>query len=139
MTMKKQTKSKKLIKKEVSEFKKFIDRGNVVDLSIGVLMGTAFSKIVSSVVDDLLMPVIGIIIGGLDFSNIKFKVGDASIQIGNFIQSVVDFLIVALCIFIFVKIISHLTKKTEEEKQPEKSEEVQLLEEIRDLLKNKNE
>lgn len=139
MTMKKQTKSKKLIKKEVSEFKKFIDRGNVVDLSIGVLMGTAFSKIVSSVVDDLLMPVIGIIIGGLDFSNIKFKVGDASIQIGNFIQSVVDFLIVALCIFIFVKIISHLTKKAEEEKQPEKSEEVQLLEEIRDLLKNKNE
>lgn len=139
MTMKKQTKSKKLIKKEVSEFKKFIDRGNVVDLSIGVLMGTAFSKIVSSVVDDLLMPVIGIIIGGLDFSNIKFKVGDASIQIGNFIQSVVDFLIVALCIFIFVKIISHLTKKAEEEKQPEKSEEVQLLEEICDLLKNKNE
>ena len=139
MTMKKQTKSKKIIKKEVSEFKKFIDRGNVVDLSIGVLMGTAFSKIVSSVVDDLLMPVIGIIIGGLDFSNIKFKVGDASIQIGNFIQSVVDFLIVALCIFIFVKIISHLTKKAEEEKQPEKSEEVQLLEEICDLLKNKNE
>lgn len=137
--MKKQTKSKKIIKKEVSEFKKFIDRGNVIDLSIGVLMGTAFSKIVSSVVDDLLMPVIGIIIGGLDFSNIKFKVGDASIQIGNFIQSVVDFLIVALCIFIFVKIISHLTKKAEEEKQPEKSEEVQLLEEIRDLLKNKNE
>lgn len=139
MAMKKQTKSKKIIKKEVSEFKKFIDRGNVIDLSIGVLMGTAFSKIVSSVVDNLLMPVIGIIIGGLDFSNIKFKVGDASIQIGNFIQSVVDFLIVALCIFIFVKIISHLTKKTEEEKQPEKSEEVQLLEEIRDLLKNKNE
>ena len=114
--MKKQTKSKKLIKKEVSEFKKFIDRGNVVDLSIGVLMGTAFSKIVSSVVDDLLMPVIGIIIGGLDFSNIKFKVGDASIQIGNFIQSVVDFLIVALCIFIFVKIISHLTKKNRRRK-----------------------
>ena len=134
----KKEEGKKLIQKEVSELKKFIDRGNVVDLSIGVLMGTAFSKIVSSVVDDVLMPIIGIFIGGIDFSNVLIRVGDAQIKVGNFIQSIVDFLIVALCVFIFVKILSHFSKKHEEVKGT-KPDEVLLLEEIRDLLKEKNE
>ena len=125
----------------VIEFKEFINRGNVIEMSIGVLMGTSFSKIVTSIVNDVLMPTIGIFMGGLDFTNIVFKIKDAEIKVGSFIQSVVDFLIVAICIFVFIKILSKLTKKKiekEETKQEiKKSDEILLLEEIRDLLKNK--
>ena len=128
------------MKKFFQEFKVFIERGNVVDLAVGVVVGTAFGKIVTSLVDDILMPIIGAIIGGLDFSNLTIKVGDSLIRYGSFINNVINFLIIAFCIFILVKFINKLTKNKEkkEEKQAKvKSEEVLLLEEIRDLLKKK--
>lgn len=128
------------MKKILKEFKEFIARGNVVDLAVGVIVGSAFGKIVTSLVNDILMPIIGVILGGIDFTNLTLKFKDATIYYGNFIQNVIDFLIVAFCIFIFVKTINALTertKKKEEKKEPVpvKSEEVILLEEIRDLLK----
>ncbi len=122
----------------LKEFKEFISRGNVLDMAIGVIIGGAFGKIVTSVVNDLLMPLIGIVLGGLDFSNLSFKIGSAEILYGSFIQNVVDFLIVAACIFILMKIINKLThkeKKKEEKKVPVKADDIVLLEEIRDLLK----
>ena len=125
------------IKKEVNEFKTFISRGNVVDMAIGVIIGGAFGKIVSSLVNDILMPLIGIVLGGLDFSSLSIKINDATIAYGNFIQTIVDFLIIAFCIFAMIKIFEKF--KTKEEKkieEPVKSSEVILLEEIRDLLKN---
>ena len=128
------------MKKFFQELKVFIERGNVVDLAVGVVVGTAFSKIVTSLVDDILMPIIGAIIGGLDFSNLTIKVGDSLIRYGSFINNVINFLIIAFCIFILIKFINKLTKKKDkkEEKQAKvKSEEVLLLEEIRDLLKKK--
>lgn len=123
----------------LKEFKKFIARGNVIDLAVGVIVGSAFGNIVTSIVDDVLMPLIGIIIGGLDFSNLKITIGEAEIKYGNFIQNVVDFLIVAFCIFILVKIVNKITHKKEEQttEKPVKSAEVILLEEIRDLIKEK--
>lgn len=137
--MKKKSISKEeLLKKGNStftEFKKFISKGNVVDLAVGVIIGSAFGKIVTSVVNDILMPLIGIVIGGLDFSNLAFEVGDANIKYGVFIQNVIDFLIVAFCIFCFVKIVNRFTKKEEEKKEKKKDEQIILLEEIRDLLK----
>lgn len=127
---------KKFVKKFIAEFKEFISKGNVVDLAVGVIIGSAFSKIVSSLVNDILMPLIGTILGGLNFTSLSFKIGNAVISYGNFIQNVVDFLIVAFCIFIFVKLMNKLHKeKKEEVKPPVKSDEVKLLEEIRDLLK----
>ena len=131
------------MKKEVGEFKKFISRGAVLDMAIGVIIGSAFSKIVSSLVDDIFMPIIGVILGGLDFSGLSIKIGDASIKYGSFIQSIVDFLIIAVCIFVMVKLIAKIRYKADkklgiehkkEEKQ--KDEQVVILEEIRDLLKN---
>ncbi|MBQ9182027.1 MAG: large-conductance mechanosensitive channel protein MscL [Bacilli bacterium] len=120
--------------KGASEFKEFITRGNVLDLAVGVIIGGAFGKIVSSLVDDILMPIVGSLIGGLDFTSLSIKIGDARIMYGSFIQQVVDFLIIALCIFFIVKLASKFTKKKEEE-APKKADEVVLLEEIRDLLK----
>lgn len=133
--------------KSASEFRDFIMRGDVVDLAVGVIIGGAFGKIVTSLVNDILMPIIGVIIGGIDFSHLSVDVLDAKIMYGSFIQQVIDFLIVALCIFLFIKVINALTRKDkrEEEKKAKaaaeankKSEEVLLLEEIRDLLKEKN-
>ncbi len=123
--------------KFIQEFKEFIAKGNVVDLAVGVIIGGAFGKIVTSIVSDLLMPVIGVIIGGHDFTALKITFGNANIMIGNFIQNVIDFLIIAVCIFVIVKIINRIMPKKEEVKEeaPAKSEEVVLLEEIRDLLK----
>ena len=122
-----------------AEFKQFISRGNVLDLAVGVIIGAAFGKIVSSLVDNIIMPLVGLAIGGIDFSGLSFKIKDATIAYGLFIQNVVDFLIVALCIFIFIKIINaFFRKKKEEEPAPlVKSDEAILLEEIRDLLKKK--
>lgn len=136
-------KENKLVKKggnTLKEFKEFISKGNVFDMAVGVIIGGAFGKIVTSLVDNILMPLIGLIIGGLDFSKLAFKVKDATIGYGLFIQNVVDFLIVALCIFFVIKVLSRLKKKKEEEPaQPaEPSEEVLLLREIRDSLKKKN-
>lgn len=123
----------------IQEFKKFISRGNVLDMAVGVIIGGAFGKIVTSVVNDLLMPLIGILLGGLDFTGLYLKIGDAKILYGSFIQNVVDFLIVATCIFIIMKLLNKITHKSQEKKQTkEKSEDVKLLEEIRDLLKEKN-
>lgn len=125
----------------LKEFKNFISKGNVVDLAVGVVIGSAFGKIVSSLVDNIIMPLVGIIIGGVDFTNLTLKLGDAKIEYGIFIQNVVDFLIVAFCIFIVIKTFNKLTHKEgrkEEKKEPIKSNEVILLEEIRDLLKKEN-
>ena len=122
--------------KTFKEFKEFIARGNVIDMAVGVIIGSAFGKIVTSIVNDILMPLIGIVIGGLDFSGLSIQVKDATINYGMFIQNVIDFLIVAFCIFVFVKIINGFTKKKEVEKvEVKKDEQVILLEEIRDLLK----
>ncbi len=124
--------------KTLKEFKQFISRGNVIDLAVGVILGNAFGKIVTSIVNDILMPLIGVIIGGLNFTSLSFKIGEANILYGQFIQNVIDFLIVAACIFIFIKIISKFNKKEEEKvEEPKKDEQVILLEEIRDLLKDK--
>lgn len=130
------------MKKIISKFRTFIERGNVVDLAVGVVMGSAFSKIVTSVVDDLLMPIIGIIIGGHDFSNLSINVGSAVIKYGSLINNIINFFIISFCIFILVKFINKLTsinKKEvkKEEKVVKKSDEVILLEEIRDELKKK--
>lgn len=119
------------------EFKKFIARGNVVDLAVGVIMGGAFGKIVTSLVSDILTPVLGIVMGGIDFTGLNLKIADSVISYGNFIQNVIDFLIQAFCIFIFVKLINKFFSKKEEAQkaEPVKSQEAVLLEEIRDLLK----
>lgn len=123
----------------VEEFKAFAMKGNVIDLAVAVVIGTAFGKIVSSLVDNVIMPVVGLLMGGVDFSGLTVEVGEASVMYGSFIQSVVDFTIVALVIFIVVKALSRLQKKEEvapvEEKIAEPSEEVQLLREIRDTLR----
>lgn len=130
-------------KKVVEEFKSFIERGNVVDLAVGVVIGSAFSKIVTSVVDDLLMPLIGIIIGGLDFSNLSITIGESQIKYGLFINNVINFFIIAVCVFVLVKFINKLTKKKEKEEEvkveePKKSNEEILLEEILKELKKSN-
>ena len=131
------------LKKGGSEFKEFIMRGDVVDLAVGVIVGGAFGKIVTSLVNDILMPIIGIIIGGIDFSHLSIDFLDAKIMYGSFIQQIIDFLIVAFCIFMFVKVVTRFTRKEEEKEEKaeevKKSEEVLLLEEIRDLLKDKKE
>ena len=122
----------------LKEFKEFIHRGNVFDLAVGVVIGNAFSKIVTSLVDNIIMPIVGILIGGIDFTKLSLTIFDVKIEVGIFIQNIVDFLIIAFCIFISIKIINKLTKKEEpkeEVKEPIKSDEVMLLEEIRDLMK----
>ena len=134
---------KKKIKeiKMINEFKSFISRGNVVDMAVGVIIGGAFGKIVTSLVNDVLMPLIGIFIGGLDFTDLSIKIKDASINYGMFIQNLFDFLIVAVCIFFMIKVINKFTKKEEKKEEVveevKKDETVLLLEEIRDLLKEK--
>ncbi|MBR5729923.1 MAG: large-conductance mechanosensitive channel protein MscL [Prevotella sp.] len=122
----------------VKEFKEFAMKGNVMDMAVGVIIGGAFGKIVSSLVDDVLMPVIGMITGGVDFNGLVAKVGDATVKYGTFIQNIIDFLIIALCIFLMIKAMNKLKK--EEEPAPEApagptTEE--LLADIKDILKNK--
>ncbi len=131
----------------LQEFKKFIARGNVVDLAVGVIIGAAFGNIVTSLVNNIFTPLLGIIFGGVDFSGLSLTLGDAKIMYGAFIQSVFDFLITAVCLFIVVKIMNKFNsdlhkigkkgKKEEEEKEilPPKPADIVLLEEIRDLLK----
>lgn len=121
------------------EFKKFISKGNVVDLAVGVIIGGAFGKIVSSLVNDILMPIIGVIIGGVDFSDLVLKIGDAKIAYGLFIQNVIDFIIIAFCVFIFVKIVNKLSDVTnrlekKEEIKEDKTEESELSV-LKDILK----
>ena len=127
--------------KELGAFKKFISRGNVVYMSVGVIIGGAFGKIVTSLVNDIVMPSISILLGKVNFTELVAKVGEVEIKYGNFIQTIVDFFIVALCIYIVIRIFEAFKRK--EETKPEetpaivKSDEAILLEEIRDLLKNK--
>jgi len=125
------------MKSFIEEFKGFAMRGNVVDLAVAVVIGGAFGKIVSSLVDNIITPLIGLLLGGVDFSGIAVTVGDASITYGKFIQSIVDFIIVALVIFLVVKAMNRMKKKelAPEVKPIEPSEEVTLLREIRDALK----
>lgn len=124
----------KMVKKGASDFKVFISRGNVVDMAVGVIIGGAFGKIVTSLVNDVLMPFVGILIGGVDFSELSITIGDIKILYGSFIQTIIDFLIIAFCIFMIVKLFEKFKKK-EEVAMPKKSDEVVILEEIRDLLK----
>lgn len=132
-----ETKELKKLKEEAGEFKKFISRGNVVDMAVGVIIGGAFGNIVTSLVQDMLMPLIGVILGGLNFESLSIQVGSANIAYGLFIQTIVDFLIISFSIFVMVKIIERLRRKQTIAKEKEKSDEVVLLEEIRDLLKSK--
>lgn len=126
----------------IKEFKVFISRGNVVDLAVGVIIGAAFGKIITSLVDDILMPPLGFITGGVDFSDKKLvliaadatnKVEEVAIRYGNFINSVIQFLIVAFCIFVLIKALNTLKRKEEVVTVPGPEE--KLLAEIRDLLK----
>ncbi len=135
------------MKKQIDEFKKFIMRGNVLDLAVGVIIGGAFSKIVTSLVNDILTPIIGIIVGGHDFSNLSITIKDSRIMYGSFIQNIIDFLIIAFCIFVMVKVVNRLFEKVKHEEKKEdkekveesKSDEIILLTEIRDLLKENSE
>lgn len=129
-------------KKLFGDFKKFISRGNVIDMAVGVIIGSAFGKIVTSIVNDVLMPFIGGISGGIDFSQLSVQIGDSTVKYGAFIQNVIDFLIIAICVFILTKIVEGLNRKkekVEEKVEEKKDEQVVLLEEIRDLLKEKKE
>jgi large conductance mechanosensitive channel len=129
----------------VSEFKAFAMRGNVVDLAVGVIIGAAFGKIVTSVVEDVIMPPIGLLVGGIDFSKLAFTIQQAigdkpavAIRYGIFFNAVINFLIVAFCIFIIVKMMNTLQRKSEvPAPPPEPTKEEILLTEIRDLLKAK--
>ena len=131
----------------IQDFKAFALKGNVVDMAVGVIIGGAFGKIVTSLVNDILMPLIGMATGGIDFTELKYVIKEAEgeaeavvLPYGQFIQNVVDFLIIAFCIFLMVKGIAALNRKKEEEAAapapaPEPSAEEKLLTEIRDLLK----
>lgn len=122
----------------IEEFKGFALKGNVVDLAVAVVIGAAFGKIVSSLVDNIIMPIVGILLGGVNFSGLRLEIGKALINYGTFIQSVFDFIIVALVIFIFIKALAKL--KREEAVAPtvviEPSDEIKLLTEIRDSLRH---
>lgn len=123
----------------LKEFKEFALKGNVVDLAVAVVIGGAFGKIVSSLVDSIIMPLVGILIGGIDFSSLSLTIGNASIKYGEFIQSVVDFLIISFAIFLFIKLTGSFFKKKKEEehdKEPKLTPSEKYLEEIRNLLKN---
>jgi large conductance mechanosensitive channel len=121
------------------DFKAFAFKGNLVDLAIAVVIGGAFGKIVTSLVADIIMPLVGILIGGTDLTNLKATVGDASIAYGNFLQTCIDFLIIAFCIFMVIRVGTKagLFAKKEEPAVVEGPSEIEVLSEIRDLLKEK--
>ena len=121
-----------------NEFKKFAVKGNVIDLAVGVIIGGAFGKIVTSLVNDMLMPIIGLLLGGINFSGLSIKVGNEALEYGKFIQTIVNFFIISFSVFILVRLLQHFKRKEEVKKDPiviDKKEE--LLMEIRDLLKQK--
>ena len=128
------------MKKFLEEFKAFALRGNVMDLAVGVIIGGAFGAITTSLIDDLLMPLIGIVAGGVDLGGLAVTVGGAVLSYGSFIAAVVNFLLIALVVFWLVKAVNALTKKKEAEQPPAPpapSAEEKLLAEIRDLLREK--
>lgn len=120
----------------LTEFRDFAIKGNVVDLAVGVIIGTAFGKIVSSLVEDIVMPVLGILIGGFDFKGLALEVGQAKVAYGKFVQTCFDFFIIAASIFLAVRLINYLRRRQEEKPAapPPPPREEKLLEEIRDLL-----
>lgn len=119
----------------IKEFRDFAMRGNVVDLAVGVIIGGAFGKIVSSLVTDVLMPSLGLLLGKLDFSTLSITIGESSIKYGLFLQSVVDFVIVAFCIFLLIKQLNRFKPKPAPVAPAQEPVEIKLLTEIRDLLK----
>lgn len=129
------------MKEFIEEFKAFAVKGNVIDLAVAVVIGAAFGKIVSSLVADIIMPLIGVILGGISFSGMSYQVGDAMVTYGVFLQAIVDFVIVALVIFMVVKAINKAQEagagkeEVKEEAPAEPAEEVKLLREIRDSLR----
>ncbi len=134
------------IKATFEEFKEFISKGNIIDMAVGVVIGNSFKAIITSLVDNIIMPLVGLLLGGKSFASLSITFRDANIAYGLFIQNIVDFLIVAACLFVTLKVITTLTKirkKKEEEEAaaeaaaepPAKADDVVLLEEIRDLLK----
>ena len=143
------------MKKFLNEFKEFAMRGNVVDMAVGVIIGAAFGKIISSLVDDIIMPLVGVATGGMNFTDYKWVIQQAvidgttqevltpevSLNWGSWVQTIVDFIIIALCIFVAIKGINQLKRKEEEAPapapDPEPTKEEVLLTEIRDLLKEK--
>jgi large conductance mechanosensitive channel len=120
----------------VKEFREFAVKGNAIDLAVGVIIGAAFGKIVASLVADIVMPLLGTIMGGLDFSNLQVQVGQAKILYGKFLQTCVDFVIIAWAIFLAIKVINRLHRREEAAPAAPPRQEV-LLEEIRDLLKKR--
>ncbi len=124
----------------LKEFRDFINRGSVIDLAVAVIIGGAFGAIITSLVNDIIMPLIGVILGGLDFAALSIQVGDAMIMYGSFIQAIVNFLIIAFVLFLIVRSFNALKKEQEEAPAPppEPSAEEKLLTEIRDLLKEKS-
>ena len=134
------------MKKILQEFKQFAMRGNVVDMAVGIIIGGAFGKIVSSIVADLIMPAVGLLVGGVNFTDLKITLkhavmeGDKAVSInyGNFIQVTLDFIIIAFAVFLLVKGVNALSKKKEEAPKAPVAPpaDIQLLTEIRDLLKN---
>ncbi len=138
--------------KFIQEFKQFAIKGNAIDMAVGIIIGTAFGKVISSIVEDIVMPPIGWLIGGVDFSDLKVtmpsivisgveQMKTVTINYGNFFQTVINFLIIALCVFLMVKSINRLTGKKKEVSKsiPKSTNEEKLLMEIRDLIKEENE
>ena len=127
------------MKEFIQEFKAFAMRGNVVDLAVAVVIGAAFGKIVTSLVENIVTPLMGVVLGGVDFSTLAFTIGEAKVVYGAFLQSVFDFIIIAFAIFMALKVIARLKRKEEtevvKETAPVVSEEILLLREIRDSLK----
>ena len=124
----------------LKEFREFISRGNVMDLAVAVVIGAAFAGVVTSLVNDIITPIIGIFLGGIDFSGLAITVGEAAITYGNFIQALINFLIIALVIFMIVRTINQIKRRFEREKEDpaapaEPSAQEKLLMEIRDLLR----
>ncbi|MCA9867355.1 MAG: large-conductance mechanosensitive channel protein MscL [Anaerolineae bacterium] len=123
----------------IKEFKEFIMRGNVVDLAVAVIIGAAFTAIVDSLVNDIIMPIIGVILGGVDFSSLAITVGEATITYGNFIQAIINFLLIALVLFLLIRAINRVSRKRAEAPAPPPAPtaEEKLLTEIRDLLRER--
>jgi len=129
----------------IKEFREFISRGNVIDLAVAVIIGAAFTAIVKSLVDDIIMPLIGVVLGGVDFTTLVVKVGEATITYGNFIQAIINFVLIALVVFLLVRSINRMQERLSGEQEQEEAEaappeptvEEKLLTEIRDLLREK--
>ncbi len=126
----------------LTEFRKFVAKGNVIDLAVAVILGGAFTAIVTSLTQDIIMPLIGLILGGIDFTALSIQVGEATVAYGLFIQAIINFLLIALVLFLMVRSINKMQERSKEEEAPsappEPSEEIKLLSEIRDLLKRGN-